>query len=77
MSEKDNGGPAFPLDYSEKGFGEQGMTLRDWFAGQALPSIIEGARKILIATEQMPSSDRMAHAAYVLADAMLAERAKE
>lgn len=84
QSNSNSGGAAFPqkrLYRDSQGIDheimETGLTLRDWFAGQALPTIIEGARKILIATEQMPSADRMARAAYVLADAMLAERAKE
>lgn len=41
---KDNGGPAFPFEI-EHGDGSftnyTGMTLRDWFAGQALSSISE------------------------------------
>ena len=82
MDGKIDGGPAFPVTPTMEGAGQwgyayPGMTLRDWFAGQALPTIIEGARKILIATEQMPSADRMARAAYVLADAMLAERVRK
>ena len=36
MSERDDGGPAFPLT-RESSFSKnyEGMTLRDWFAGQA------------------------------------------
>jgi len=35
-----DGGPAFPLP-SEPGFpAEMGMTLRDWFAGQALAGFL-------------------------------------
>lgn len=53
-----------------------GMTLRDWFAGQALAGMLPN--------EDMPwSSDHaeieastIANAAYELADAMLAERSK-
>ena len=91
MSKKNNGGPAFPTMYDD-GYNmiadgmqartvaivktESGMTLRDWFAGQALPTVVDGALKLLRATEQMPAADKMAHAAYVLADAMLKERAE-
>jgi hypothetical protein len=32
------GGPAFPLPDA----GERGMTLRDWFAGQALAGLLAG-----------------------------------
>ena len=41
-----------------------GMTLRDWFAGQALATIHSGPM------------DAVAGLAYAMADAMLAERAK-
>ena len=79
MSEKNNGGPAFPSNNHPSTQAHEavlGMTLRDWFAGQALPTVVDGALKLLRATEQMPAADKMAHAAYVLADAMLAERDK-
>lgn len=40
----DQGGPAFPelgnVGYNSDWQSESGMTLRDWFAGKALPSII-------------------------------------
>jgi hypothetical protein len=35
MSEKDNQEMAFPMDR----YGNQGMTLRDWFAGQAMAGL--------------------------------------
>ena len=61
----DEGGQAFPVtDY----FDMDGMTLRDYFAGQALPAIIgrpEWPELILAADE-----------AYKIADAMIAERKK-
>ncbi len=73
------GGPAFPImwDMAVKGetpqrFTEVGLTMRDWFAGQALVGI-------LLAVDD----DRATHKeslvsgyAYQYADAMLAERAK-
>ena len=65
MSERDDDGPAFP-----KGYGQSdGMTLRDWFAGQALAGL---AREV---TRVFP--DVIAQNAYVYADAMMAERAKD
>jgi hypothetical protein len=66
MSKHDNP-PAFPhTDYHDVGV-YHGMTLRDYFAGQALlPVCNRGA-----------SSRECAEAAYQIADAMLAERAKE
>lgn len=44
------------------------MTLRDWFAGQALAAMSISAAQVL-------DGAPFAHAAYVIADAMLAERA--
>jgi hypothetical protein len=38
MSEIDDGGPAFPRP------NVRGMSLRDWLAGQALPTCIERCR---------------------------------
>lgn len=75
-----NGGPAFPYGptkathtpYEEGGgeseftHGNEGMSLRDYFAGQALAGICAN-----------PNVDRMANIvaeAYKAADAMLAER---
>ena len=40
MSRKDTGGPAFPAPYDGHGGGPEGMSLRDWFAGQALAGIL-------------------------------------
>ena len=36
-----DGGPAFPAEYKA----DSGMTLRDWFAGQALPAIVRNLAK--------------------------------
>ena len=61
MSDKPNNPSAFPQSVSPSGpFG--GMTLRDWFAGQAL------------ATCHPDSPQKLAWWAYQIADAMLAER---
>ena len=63
MSEKINdGGAAFPGWESQI---RPGMTLRDWFAGQALATINSGG-----------SPEWKAVIAYMQADAMLAQRAK-
>lgn len=48
-----------------------GMTLRDWFAGQALITLSE---QVLVGDE---SPESLAKCAYALADAMLAERSKQ
>jgi hypothetical protein len=60
---------AFPTPY------RNGMTLRDWFAGQALPVIIAdlGHEGNDVPVADMPRYS--AKGAYVYADAMLAARA--
>jgi tetrahydromethanopterin S-methyltransferase subunit D len=73
MDKVNDGGPAFPIPlapgelYTETGSG-CGMTLRDWFAGHALTG--------LMSNTTMPCAP-LAETAYRVADAMLAERAKE
>ena len=65
-----DGGPAFPggsVSYGQPANGHHGMTLRDWFAGQALASDWAGDYSPTGAAEQ----------AYRYADAMLAERTNE
>ena len=68
MTDKRNdGGPAFP-----KGYGQgNGMTLRDWLAGQALVGLLASPK-----TDGSTTNAHMAEVAHGLADAMLAERAK-
>jgi len=63
MSKLKKGGQAFP-HVKEKGtdYGN-GMTLRDYFAGQALAG--------LMATGQVDSCEKCAKAAYRAADAMI------
>ena len=62
-----NGGPAFPVR-EEDGQGgyeqHKGMTLRDYFAGQALAGILSSDNK-------PECDDRKAEWAYSLADSML------
>jgi hypothetical protein len=64
-----NGGPAFPVSCAADGTplrasyqDTDGMSLRDWFAGQALTGV------------QAPTAEGVAAAAYRVADAMLAAR---
>lgn len=69
---RDTGGPAFPCEEIRtpdgKGWvpGASGMTLLDWFAGQALA--------IFADNRVDPSADVLARAAYDAAEAMLAEK---
>lgn len=77
---KDTGGPAFPReDYQTNGFdgvssglGQEGMTLRDYFAAKAMQGMFAAGYEY---SADAPASKRAAHA-YMAADAMLAERAK-
>ena len=62
MSAIDDGGPAFPTPYRDKG-----MSLRDWFAGMAMPAVcLEAVGEL--------SESQIASDAYRIADAMLAAR---
>lgn len=68
--------PAFPrIDNSGFGFSmrDPGMSLRDYFAGQIAPSLLQ---TITGQGTQEEASAYIAIVAYDLADAMLAEREK-
>ena len=65
-----DGGPAFPTDHNKNVV--EGMTLRDWFAGQALMGMM---------ASRNPSSPRFnpeddAAYVYAVARAMIQERSK-
>lgn len=75
MSKKD-GGPAFPeKHYDENGdeYYPDGMTLRDYFAGQATATDVDWMICIM-ADNQLPADRASARWAY--ADLMIAERDK-
>lgn len=63
----DGGGPAYPVSWSMDGetVAVPGMTLRDYFAGQALANRY---------TDDERSAGKVAEWAYQVADAMLEER---
>lgn len=65
---------AFPMGDPTHG-GNDGMTLRDWFAGQALGMVIRQCAGDTD-TRNVGPEVHFARKAYALADAMLAERAK-
>ncbi len=84
---KQDGGPAFPRDTEFDDEGEiqlvvPGMSLRDWFAGQALPPLIAILDVHDSSRGQPPDSawaemvTQAARLAYEQANAMLAEGAK-
>lgn len=68
MSQKYDGGPAFPVTTANFALA-YGMTLRDWFAGQALAGLMA------YPGGSASTAERVA-ATYQIADAMIAERAK-
>lgn len=84
-----NGGPAFPGEYVKHESGEvgnnvpimamsSGMTLRDYFAAQALSTAMSVPWRDVGYTPANGLTDFEQHArlAYQMADAMLAERSK-
>ena len=81
MIKTNNGGLAFPLyvppDALDGSFA-RGMSLRDFFAGQALAGLVAGVSTDPICRREMFEGDVEwgTVTAYKLADAMLAERAK-
>ena len=70
MSAINDGGPAFPNNDAH-GCAYAGMTLRDWFAGQALAGI---SSTLAHEYEDRDLAERYATDAYELADAMLEAR---
>ena len=75
MAEIDDGGPAFPLadDETKCDFINEGMRLRDWFAGQALASM-QGVLFYENVAETNHAVRRHCANAYAIADAMLTAR---
>lgn len=71
---------AYPLHETETSHAQNGMTLRDWFAGQALAALISKSPFFDSTGELGKSIDLvefwadMANSAYVYADAMLEAR---
>lgn len=62
--------PAFPRPSTANGTRQDGMSLRDWFAGQALAGF--SSRETFDPGQAKP--EQRARLAYIEADAMLAER---
>lgn len=73
----DDGGPAFSSPTKEFEDGWDGMSLRDWFAGQALAGNLSAENMGVGWIERLRSPDNarlMADRAYQMADAMLSAR---
>ena len=71
MSDDKYGGPAFPFEQYAPG--STGMSLRDWFAGQALAGIMANSKLMIVLDEKKQDP---AFCAYQMADFMLNERNK-
>jgi len=65
-----DGGPAFPYTESDC----TGMTLRDWFAGQALAGLLAGGLGDTIPHDDVTAGQQAADFSYGYADAMLKAR---
>ena len=76
MSNDVGGGTAFPASGEGNWAPTPGMSLRDWFAGQALMGMISGAFSPPY-IDGMAVQDSAAMAAYIYADAILRQRLKE
>lgn len=74
MSTNNDGGPAFPLQH---GMATKGMSLRDWFAGQALAGMLASVGAHEDSGAVWRSNSMAAAWAYDYADAMIAARNKE
>lgn len=81
MADKPDGGPAFPesIDHEGRVWHCPGMTLRDYFAGQALVGLIQHTKEIGCLARQggEKTDEYLAGSAYEIADAMIAEREKD
>lgn len=82
---RNDGGPAFPVtadvltDFSISDGSNRrmtGMSLRDWFAGQALAGDLDQGSRDTMDDQYWHRPAVVAARAYAIADAMLAERAK-
>ena len=78
MKEINDGGPAFPRTGAPYVQAYEGMSLRDWFAGQALAGI--GASDLEHSciwqrfSDEAPSPNGISELCYMMADAMLKEK---
>lgn len=76
-----DGGRAFPADPAIHTLSDaecstlSGMSLRDWFAGQAITGICDDS--LVRSGARVGTTRNAAEDAYAIADAMIAERKKE
>lgn len=78
MSKEKDGGSAFPVFDGRVGADYQcidaGMSLHDWYAGQALNGLLSSGSTWKIGTEPINTQERYAKTAFDFADAMIAEK---
>ncbi|WP_395451155.1 hypothetical protein ACHMW7_16010 [Aminobacter sp. UC22_36] len=73
----EDGGPAFPVLYGQTN-GLDGMSLRDWFAGQQAAAAMTSANGLgsFSKAERVAAFKIVAEISYEVADALLAARSK-
>ena len=70
MKKQNDGGPAFPIAFrmnDKQVILEDGISVRDYFAGQALAGLLASG-------EDSIDAETNAHDAYIIADAMIKAR---
>jgi len=66
---------AFPLQATEDYTGQDGMTLRDYFAARVLQGVMSSVEMgIVFSKGDKPPSDEIAESCYAMADAMMKAR---
>jgi len=73
---KEKGGNAFPVQHRNACI-EEGMTLRDYFAGQVLLGVLTTPDPIKINGKTVSNPEEAAEVCYGYADAMIKERSKD
>ena len=77
MTDKQTGGPAFPVQsiyIEDQETNSKGMTLRDYFAAQALAGNLEQGIQDDMTIDWWHEPSKIAKRAYAIADAMLKAR---
>jgi len=70
MSDIDDGGPAFPRSGDNFGRTREGMSLRDWFAGQAMQAMV-GSYRMTLRGKDESDDEREADHTYPHRDMMV------
>ena len=76
MTVRNDGGPAFPTPCDAYGDHSPSMSLRDWFAGQALSCLLEADANVG-GNSYRQIWDNLARTSYAIADAMLMAREEQ